>query len=434
MGLFIESNSNIRRILQMYCVILSSTITCDIIVDKNYIKSLENSPLLLSEPVTEFTKSLFKVITEDPSYNNANIIVSPLSIHSALSMLYYGSPLKTPTHSELTKTLNLDLEPVKKFRNGKYHFLDLFRYYENSGKEFNSVVNLANNVYLQDGFETKERYRNILRQFFLASAEVVDFTNPVEAADKINAFVNEKTNGLIKSIIESSSIDHLTKLILVNAIYFKAGWKYPFNPSWTSEIPFQLLNGTEISYERGMEGEFNLRYGKSEKLNADILELPYTNPDLNMYIMIPEKNNLEALNEIASTFDIEDIQNSIDYAGDQTLLVNIPAFKNSFQANMNDVLQKLGAISMFDPSNANFSKISDEKLWVGDVLHKANIIVDEKGSEAAGVTGISVGVRGYPDAEDEYFYVDRPFVYVIYDIKNKVPLFIGRLLDPREYM
>lgn len=221
---------------------------------------------------------------------------------------------------------------------------------------------------------------------------------------------------------------------MVNAIYFKAGWKYPFNPSWTSEIPFQLLNGTEISYERGMEGEFNLRYGKSEKLNADILELPYTNPDLNMYIMIPEKNNLEALNEIASTFDIEDIQNSIDYAGDQTLLVNIPAFKNSFQANMNDVLQKLGATSMFDPSNANFSKISDEKLWVGGVLHKANIIVDEKGSEAAGVTGISVGVRGYPDAEDEYFYADRPFVYVIYDIKNKVPLFIGRLLDPSENM
>ena len=434
MGLFIELNSNIKRILFMYCVILSSTIKCDIIVDKNYIKSLENSPLLLSEPVTEFTKSLFKVITEDPSYNNANIIVSPLSIHSALSMLYYGSPLKTPTHSELTKTLNLDLEPVKKFRNGKYHFLDLFRYYENSGKEFNSVVNLANNVYLQDGFETKERYRNILRQFFLASAEVVDFTNPVEAADKINAFVNEKTNGLIKSIIESSSIDHLTKLILVNAIYFKAGWKYPFNPSWTSETPFQLLNGSEIFYERGMEGEFNLRYGKSEKLNADILELPYTNPDLNMYIILPKESNLEALNEIASTFDIEDIQNSIDFAGDQTLLVNIPAFKNSFQANMNHVLQKLGAKSMFDPSNANFSIISDEKLWVGDVLHKANIIVDEKGSEAAGVTGISVGVRGYPDAEDEYFYVDRPFVYVIYDIKNKVPLFIGRLLDPRENM
>ena len=87
---------------------------------------------------------------------------------------------------------------------------------------------------------------------------------------------------------------------------------------------------------------------------------------------------------------------------------------------------------MFDPSNANFSIISDEKLWVGDVLHKANIIVDEKGSEAAGVTGISVGVRGYPDEEDEYFYVDRPFIYAIYDTKNKMPLFIGRLMDPRD--
>ena len=130
--------------------------------------------------------------------------------------------------------------------------------------------------------------------------------------------------------------------------------------------------------------------------------------------------------------EIEDIQNSVDYAPDETLLVNMPAFKSSFQANMNDVLQQLGSISMFDPTNANFSLITDEKLWVGDVLHKANIIVDEKGSEAAAVTGISVGVRGYPDAEDEYFYVDRPFIYAIYDTKNKMPLFIGRLMDPRD--
>ena len=432
MWLFINFNHSIQKALLIFCVILFSTTNCNVILDKNYLNALERSPFLLSEPVTEFTKNVYRVISEDPSNNEVNIIASPLSIHSALSMLYYGSPIQTPTHNELTKSLHLDQEPIRKYKNEKYHFLELFRSYENSGKEFNSVVNLANNIYLQDGFETKEGYLKLLNQYFLASADVVDFTNPLEAAETMNAFVTEKTNGLIKSIIEPSNIDALTKLILVNAIYFKAGWKYPFNPGWTTEIPFELLNGTEIFHERGMEGEFNLRYGKSFKLNADILELPYTNPDLNMYIMMPEENDLEALNEIATSFDIEDILDSIDYAPDESLLVNMPAFKSSFQANMNEVLQSLGAITMFDPTNANFSVITNEKLWVGDVLHKANIIVDEKGSEAAAVTGISVGVRGYPDADDEYFYVDRPFVYVIYDNKNKVPLFIGRLMDPRE--
>ena len=429
---FTKLYHHIQRALLMCGVVFLSSAHSNVIVDKNYINALESSPLLLSEPVTEFTKHIYKVISEDPSNNNVNIIASPLSIHSALSMLFYGSPIKTPTHDELAKALYLDSKPVKHFRHSKYHFLNLFRYYDNSGKEFNAVVNLANKIYLQDGFEAKERYLNLLAQFFLTSAEIVDFTSPVEAAEKMNNFVTEKTNGLIKSILEPSNIDSLTKLILINAIYFKAGWKYPFNPSWTSEIPFTLLNGTEVFHERGMEGEFNLRYGKSEKLNADILELPYTNPDLNMYIMVPELNTLESLNRIATTFDIEDIQSSVDYAPDESLLVNMPAFKSSFQANMNDVLQQLGSISMFDPTNANFSIITDEKLWVGDVLHKANIIVDEKGSEAAAVTGISVGVRGYPDAEDEFFYVDRPFIYAIYDTKNKMPLFIGRLMDPRD--
>ena len=422
--------------LMMFSVVFISccciiTIHCNVIVDKNYIKALEKSPLLLSEPITAFTKNVYREISEDPGNNDKNIIASPISIHSALSMLYYGSPKKTATRIELSKALLLDSKPLVNFKRSKYHFLSLFRYYENSGKEYNSVVNLANKVYLQEGFEAKERYLQLLNQYFMTSADVLDFTNPSDAADHINTFVKEKTNGLIDSIIEPSNIDALTKLILINAIYFKAGWKYPFDPANTFDIPFTLINGTEVTHEKGMEGEFNLRYGKSTKLNAEILELPYTNPDLNMYIMLPENNDLESLNALATTFDIDDILKNLNYSPDESVIVNIPAFQSTFQADMNGIIQELGAKSMFDVQNANFSLISDEELFVGQVLHKANIIVDEKGSEAAAVTGISLGVRGYPDADDQYFYVDRPFIYLIYDTKNKMPLFIGRMLDPR---
>ena len=419
-----------KTTILVFLLSLNCLINCSVIVDKNYIRALKNSPLLLAEPVTNFTKNVYKVLSEDPSNQDRNIIASPLSIHSALSMLYYGSPKQTPTNLELSKLLALDSKPVLSFRHGKYHFLNLFRYYERSGKEYNAVVDLANRIYLQDGFEAKKHYLTLLNQYFLTSADVVDFTKPTDAARRINKFVNDKTNGLIDSIIKPGNIDSLTRMILINAIYFKAGWKYPFNPESTFEMPFKLIDGTDIMFERGMEGEANFRYGKSAKLKANILELPYTNPDLNMYIMIPETNDLNSLNLIATTFDIKDIKSNIKHSADETVTVSMPAFESSFEANINDVLQSLGATSMFDVNKANFSLISDESLFVGDVLHKAKIRVDEKGSEAAAVTGISVGVRGYPSADEEYFYVDRPFIYAIYDTKNEMPLFIGRMLDP----
>ena len=100
--------------------------------------------------IANFTKNVYKTLSTDPAYKNENLILSPLSIHSALSMLYYGSPIQTTTNLELTKLLGLNLQPIKSFRNGKYHFLNLFRYYEKSGKEHNAEVSLANRIYLQE--------------------------------------------------------------------------------------------------------------------------------------------------------------------------------------------------------------------------------------------------------------------------------------------
>ena len=414
-----------------YCIFILSTVKSSVIVDSNYITALKRTPLLLSEPITNFTKNVYKTLSTDPAYKNENLILSPLSIHSALSMLYYGSPIQTTTNLELTKLLGLNLKPIKSFRNGKYHFLNLFRYYEKSGKEHNAEVSLANRIYLQEGFKPKENYLTLLRQYFLTSADVVDFADPVNAAKQINGFVNKKTNGLIDSIVQPDNIDALTRLILINAIYFKAGWKYPFNPANTFEMPFKLLDGTVVMHEKGMDVSAKFRHGKSARLRARILELPYTNTDLNMYIMIPEEeNNLETLNNLAASFDIREIKDILKGSSSQNINVNMPAFESSCEAKMNDLLQSLGAPSMFDVQKANFSLITDDELFVGEVLHKAKIRVDEKGSEAAAVTGISVGVRGYPSVQEDYFNVDQPFIYAIYDTKNELPLFIGRMLNP----
>ena len=428
----LSRNSNKRvcvmLFLSCFCAIATNC-SAELIVDRNYITALTRTPHLLSEPITTFTKNVYHALSEDPGNKATNIIASPLSIHSALSMLYYGSPKNSSTNSELASVLALDVNPSS-FQNSKYHFLSLFRYYKRSGKLHNAVVNFANRIYLQQGFNAKKRFINLLKSYFFTSADVVDFADSFDAAGRINQFVNEKTNGLISKIITPDNIDALTRLVLINAIYFKAGWKYQFDPEDTLEMQFTLLDGTNIKHEKGMVGEANLRYGRSTKLNASILELPYTNPDLNMYIMMPENNDLESLDTLATTFDIHDIQNNLKYSTDGNLNVLLPAFKSSFQANMNEVLQKLGAASMFHEGDADFSLISKEDLFVGDVLHKAMINVDEKGSEAAAATGIGIGVRGYPNEQSQYFRVNRPFIYAIYDSRNEMPLFIGRMLNP----
>ena len=147
-----------------------------------------------------------------------------------------------------------------------------------------------------------------------------------------------------------------------------------------------------------------------------------------MYILIPENNSLQSLNRLAASFNMSAVGNSLRSA---RIKVTMPAFDISFGIGLKKVLAQMGMSSMFNPRPGNFSVISDNDLFVKDVLHRAQIEVNEEGSKSAAATAVIVGGRsGKPPPKTREFRVDQPFVYVIYDNLNRFPLFIGRILNP----
>merc|ERR1712012_592398 len=393
--------------------------------------ALQFSHDVLSDPVNKFSKQMLRTLTSKEEYNDENIIVSPFSIHTALSMLFYGSPKNTTTNDELAQLLNLSTDEGSENQNYLFNYLYLLKFYNDARRIYNAEVEIANKIFLQNGFDIKEHFKTLLEAFYLTSTQTTDFAKS-EAADTINEYVEKKTRGLIDEIITPQDVGILTRLVLVNAIYFKANWKYQFNKQFTSPMFYNLLgNQGRVQHERGMKKLAAFRSGNSEKLNSRILELPYESEDFNMYIMIPKNNTLEALNDLVQNYDIDEIEKSLKASPDgQLLKVYMPAFETTFKTELKDILEAMGVSTLF--RTPNLDDISDEPLYVSDVLHKAQVKINEEGSEAAAATGVIVNTRsGGPSFQHQReFRVDQPFVFIINDNANKLPLFIGRIINP----
>merc|ERR1711944_22691 len=387
---------------------------------------------VLSDPVNKFSKQMLRTLTGKEKYNDKNIIVSPFSIHTALSMLFYGSPKNSTTNNELAQLLNLNTDEGFDIKTYLFNFLKLLKFYNDARDLYDAEVEIANKIFLQEGFAIKDHFKTLLEAFYLTSTQTTNFAKSEEAADVINEYVENKTRGLIEEIITPQDVGLLTRLVLVNAIYFKANWKYQFNKQFTSPMFYNLLgNQGRVQHERGMKVLAAFRSGNSEKLNSRILELPYESEDFNMYIMIPKNNTLESLNDLVHNYDIQDIEKSLKSSPDgQLLKVYMPAFETTFKTEMKDTLELMGVSTLF--RTPNLGDISDEPLYVSDVLHKAQVKINEEGSEAAAATAVIVNTRsGGPSFQRQReFRVDQPFVFIIHDNANKLPLFIGRIINP----
>jgi len=264
---------------------------------------------VLSDPVNKFSKQMLRTLTSKEEYNDKNIIVSPFSIHTALSMLFYGSPKNSTTNDELAQLLNLSTDEGSENQNYLFNYLYLLKFYNDARRIYNAEVEIANKIFLQNGFDIKEHFETLLEAFYLTSTQTTDFAKSEEAANTINEYVEKKTRGLIDEIITPQDVGILTRLVLVNAIYFKANWKYQFNKRFTSPMFYNLLgNQGQVQHERGMKVLAAFRSGNSEKLNSRILELPYDSDDFNMYILIPKNNTLESLNDLTQNYDIDEIE------------------------------------------------------------------------------------------------------------------------------
>jgi len=378
----------------------------------------------LSKGLNQFNHDLFPKLA---ALNDGNIVISPFSLHTALSMTLIGTPTKSDTHKQLSRALfgedQFDNEAAK---TRLVNYLKVINFYENAGNDVK--IKLGNKAFAYEGLNIKADYINVLTQLFKSGLERVNFANSIETANKINNYVDDVTDGLIDEIVQPSNFDADTRMLLINAIYFKANWLTKFNERDTKPMKFQVTNDIQVDYDHGMNMREDLFHADmaDSGFNAQIPELPYENENFRMLLILPNEGiNIGELNLQKLNYDILNTK-----LVQRKIQLRLPRFKMEFEAKMRPFLEEVGISDLFEKSKADLSDIADEPLYVSDVTHKSVIEVNEEGSEAAGVSAVQINTRTSVIQRFRPMIFDKPFYFIIQDKLHNLNLFMGRIVDP----
>jgi serpin B len=286
------------------------------------------------------------------------------------------------------------------------------------------ALDSANQVFGQAGYPWEKAFLDALASSYGAGLRAVDFEKAAEAArTAINGWTAEQTHDRIPEIIPEGAVDDMTRLVLVNALYFKASWLKPFEKDDTQDGDFHLASGQTAAVPM-MHGKSG--YGEGDGWRA--AHLAYSGDSLAMTVVLPDEGREDDLDALVATGRLPDLLAASAGEVDLTL----PRWKLLVGTTLNDALGALGMTSAFDPADADFSAMTDEEsLFISAVLQQVFIAVDEDGTEAAAATAVVMeATSGMVDVPPP-LVVDRPFVFVIHDTEHGTPLFLGKVTDPR---
>ncbi|MBT6178935.1 MAG: serpin family protein [Deltaproteobacteria bacterium] len=348
-----------------------------------------------------------------------NIVFSPYSISSAFGMLYAGAA--GDTQSDMADGFRFGGREVSSFHDS----MNAIELALPESDEW-GTLRVANDIWVQTGFEPKSAYLDTLAESYGAGMHGLDFaTDASGATELINGYISDVTETKIPKIFEEGSLNASTVLALTNAIYFKASWKDEFKPEDTRPMDFNLLDGTQIETSM-MYSKESYYYGE-EAGSYRAIEIPYKNEDLAMLVVMPDAGTLA---DFESAMDANGIAAIAGSMTSQEVSLDFPSFElNTNLVALKDDLETMGLGSMFDPGQADFSGIADMNLFVQTVAHKAYILVNEEGTEAAAATGVGVGMTSAP-MDPVSLTVDKPFLYFIRHLPTGNCLFMGRVVNP----
>ena len=342
------------------------------------------------------------------------------SISTALAMAYAGARGKTA--EEIYQALKFG--PLK----SNVHETFSATLASLNATEDTYTLCLANGVFADIGFSMRPSYKTFLDNYYSAGYKELEFSNKPEISAKyINKWVMDRTNDKITKLVKPSDI-RSSVLALVNAIYFKGTWKYPFNPRRTKKATFHILPSVTTLVNMMTQTD-RFRYSFNHRLDCQILELPYRGNRLVMDILLPKK--IDGLAALESNLTYTRIALALARLRTSRRSVAIPRFEMNFGKNLPKQLGEMGMRLAFNPS-ADFRGISPGRpLFIHKVIHKAFIGVDEKGTEAAAATVVLFTKSSVPPIRKD-FVADHPFLFLIRDFKTGSILFLGRLVDPRK--
>lgn len=356
-----------------------------------------------------------------------NLVLSPYSVAVALGMTLPGAGGRTA--AEMRDVLGMASDA--RFHGGlnalTAHVEGLAGPQDRAdGSKAELALDGANQVYGQKGVGWERDYLDLLAREYGAGLRVVDFQNAHEAARVlINDWVADRTQDRIPELIPAGVLDHLTRLVLVNALYLKAPWESPFEKSLTESMPFHRLDGSSIGVDTMVQPMLATTMTQGDGWRA--ARLPYAGRTLAMTLVLPDPGRMREVEPLLTSGGWAGVMSG----GRQTMLdLRLPKWTFRTQAPLNDVLQQLGMRTAFDPGESDFRPMTEEDLdlYVSAVLHEGFIAVDEEGTEAAAATAVVVTETSAPVTEP--FHVDRPFLFAIHDVEYGTPLFLGRVDDP----
>lgn len=353
-----------------------------------------------------------------------SLFFSPPSISSALAMTYAGA--RGVTAQEMAETLHFELPADRLHPAFNGLDLELAKRGEGAkgkdGKGFR--LRNVNALWGQKGYTFLPTYLDLLAQNYGAGMRILDFAKPDESRQTINAWVSEQTEGKIKDLIAKGALDAMTRLVLTNAIYFNAAWAFPFDTLATKDGPFNLLDGSKVTAPM-MQRTDQYRYGQGEGYQA--VELPYDKNELSMLLIVPTAGNYRAFEE---PLDFKRVDGIIRSLSSKNVALAMPKFKVEGSFQLADTLKEMGMRDAFIPEKADFSGMDGTRsLFIGDVIHKSFVVVDEAGTEAAAATAVIMRATAMPEGP-VVLYIDRPFIFLIRDNATGAILFIGRVLSP----
>lgn len=360
----------------------------------------------------DFAIDLFK----ESISNQKNSLVSPVSVMLALAMTTNGADGETLSQMEEVLGRDISIDELNQY---------LYYYTKNLPNEEKSKLKIANSIWFRDEenrFTVEKDFLQKNADYYHAEVFKAPFTD--ETLSVVNNWVKTNTDDMIDKILEEIAAEDI--MYLLNAIVFDAEWKVVYNKDSIYQDEFTTADGTKVSTDfMGSEESLYLEDG-----NAVGFIKPYYNDKYSFVALLP--NEGVDFDSYIEGLSGEKLLSTIRNAKTTVVNATVPKFSYEFDITLNDVLKSLGMSYAFDSNNADFSKLGKStrgNIYIGKVIHKTFISLDERGTKAGAATLVVVKDESAP-VELKIIKLDRPFVYAIIDNKTKLPLFIGTVLNP----
>jgi serpin B len=363
-----------------------------------------------------FSLDLFKTVRSE----SQNVVLSPYSISTALAMTYAGA--NGSTASQMATVLHFTV-PQDRLPAAFQELAENLVSASASGAPGKSfTLSIANSLWGQEDFPFLRPFLDVLQKQYGSPLRKLDFAKSSEnARQTINDWVKDETKGKIADLLPAGSLDATTRLVLANAVYFKADWQSPFAHEETSDRDFRLVDGSIVTVPT-MAQTSSFGYAKAGAWEA--VELPYQGERYSMVTLLPQASLADSLPGLTAG----GLSSLLKQLTPTQISLEIPKWTYRSGFSLKDALTTLGMADAF--ADADFSGMDGRKdIVIDDVYHKAFVAVDEKGTEAAAATGVVMRLTAVLTPAPQVKF-DRPFLYLIRDRQTEAILFIGQVTDP----